>query len=97
MFFVRYDLHAAMELLLTDTNLDDDDDAENEEPSSMSNNGRMPLFSRNGPFISFRKFQQERFQLNPSVIYVSSRFSFNAATLIHFFLLGSTIVKGNGI
>ena len=28
---------------------------------------RIPLFSRNGPFISFRKFRQQRFQANAKV------------------------------
>ncbi len=28
---------------------------------------RTPLFSRNGPFISFRKFRQQRFQPNATV------------------------------
>ena len=36
---------------------------------------RAPLFSLNGPFISFRKFRQQRFQPNVKVNHFSSELS----------------------
>jgi len=66
----RYDLHAAMELLLTQSDIvDDESDHENESnDNNTSEPVKTPLYSRNGPFISFRKFRQQRFQPNAKAI-----------------------------
>ncbi|CAF1043698.1 unnamed protein product [Rotaria sordida] len=69
----RYDLHAAMELLLTQPDIGDDDDDENnrENKSNRDNKPetvRTSLFSRNGSFTSVRKFRQQRFQPNTKAI-----------------------------
>ncbi|CAF1121397.1 unnamed protein product [Rotaria sp. Silwood1] len=70
----RYDLHAAMELLLTQPDIggDDDDESDHENESNHNNNKpetvRTPLFSRNGSFVSVRKFRQQRFQPNAKAI-----------------------------
>ncbi|CAF4385831.1 unnamed protein product, partial [Adineta steineri] len=64
----RYDLSAAMDLILARPDITDDNnesDQENESPIiNKFEIERKPLFSRNGTFISFRKFRQQRFQPN---------------------------------
>ncbi|UJR30120.1 hypothetical protein I4U23_017661 [Adineta vaga] len=68
----KYDIHAAMELLLTKPDItDDNDESDHENEPSEPNKfeiERTPLFSRNGHFISFRKFRQQRFQPNAKAI-----------------------------
>ncbi|CAF1604777.1 unnamed protein product [Adineta ricciae] len=68
----KYDIHAAMELLLTQpdiTDENDESDQENEPPElNQPEMERTPFFSRNGNFISFRKFRQQRFQPNTTAI-----------------------------
>jgi hypothetical protein len=89
-FLFRNDLHAAMELLLTQSDIvDDESDEENQSNDDNKSVNlitkkkyliifsflffylkvpvKIPLFSRNGPFISFRKFRQQRFQPNGKV------------------------------
>ncbi|CAF0791010.1 unnamed protein product [Adineta steineri] len=68
----RYDLSAAMDLILARPDITDDNnesDQENESPIiNKFEIERKPLFSRNGTFISFRKFRQQRFQPNMKAI-----------------------------
>jgi hypothetical protein len=70
-FLFRYDLGAATELLLNQTDISTDNDESDHEDESNDQNktvtGRTSLFSRNGSFISFRKFRQQRFQPNTRV------------------------------
>jgi hypothetical protein len=67
----RYDLGAATELLLNQTDITADNDESDHENDSNDEKktvtGRTSLFSRNGSFISFRKFRQQRFQPNTRV------------------------------
>jgi hypothetical protein len=57
----KFDLHAAMELLLVQPDIDD-----NEKETKMLTK-TTSLYSRNGPFIPFRQFLQQYFQPNPTV------------------------------
>ncbi|CAF3902672.1 unnamed protein product, partial [Rotaria magnacalcarata] len=71
----KYDIQAAMDLLLNQSDIgngDDDDDGSDAENQSNRNNTsetvRTPLFSRNGCFVSVRKFRQQSFQPNAKAI-----------------------------
>jgi hypothetical protein len=52
---LRYDLHAAMELLLTQPDIEHNE------------NETTPFYSHNGSFIPFRQFRQQYFRANPTV------------------------------
>lgn len=56
MFYLRCNLNAAMELLLSGQDIDT-----NTEETPVS------WYSHNGPFIPFRQFRQQYFQPNPIV------------------------------
>ncbi|CAF3120473.1 unnamed protein product [Rotaria socialis] len=73
----KYDIQAATDLLLNQSDIgndddDDDDDGSDAENQSNRNNTsetvRTPLFSRNGCFVSVRKFRQQSFQPNAKAI-----------------------------
>ena len=68
----KNDLHAAMDFLLTQLESIEDENEENEHDQHVEQEQQSipeitPLFSRDGPFISFRQYRQQRFQPNPRV------------------------------
>ena len=67
----RNALHAAMELLLVEPDLIESEMNPNEKFEISSNVKSKPLFTRDGPFVSFQHYRQQRFQPNFSVKNIS--------------------------
>jgi len=72
----KYDLRAAMELLLIQPDIVDD------EKETKPLNKTTPFYSHNGPFIPFRQFRQQYFQPNPIVVASLKEMGFNHDDII---------------
>ena len=66
-------MHAAMELLLVQPDINDDETIEDVQEEAEAPPATVPLYSRHGPFVSFRQYRQQRFQPNPKVEHPSER------------------------
>lgn len=84
----RNDLHAAMDFLLTNVESIEDENeqiVEEEEQEVQQQQQQpnvetietLPLFSRQGPFVSFRQYRQQKFQPNQRAIQSLKDMGFN--------------------